>query len=92
MSCEVIKSDLNEFNDCLEMVCNPDGVYVPLDNFVENTYFNIKVQNKKYPSCYQYNLLIMLAKRLLKDETQRESNFTKKWCLDKKTNKEIVNI
>lgn len=34
-------------------------------------YFNIKIQNKKYPSCYQYNVLIMLAKRLIREEQEQ---------------------
>ena len=34
----------------------------------EDRYFNIKIQNKEYPSCYHYNVLVMLAKRLIKEE------------------------
>lgn len=37
----------------------------------ENTY-NIQNQKKVYPSCYQYNVLIMLAKRLIKEEQEKE--------------------
>ena len=33
-------------------------------------YFNVKVQNKKYPSCYHYNILVMLAKRLVKEDQE----------------------
>lgn len=34
----------------------------------EEDYFNLKIRNKEYPSCYQYNVLIMLAKRLIEEE------------------------
>lgn len=34
-------------------------------------YFDVKIRNKKYPSCYQYNILIMLAKRLIKEEQEK---------------------
>ena len=27
----------------------------------KDSYFDIEIRNKKYPSCYQYNVLIMLA-------------------------------
>lgn len=30
-------------------------------------YFNLKIRNKNYPSYYQYNLLVMLAKKLIED-------------------------
>ena len=40
----------------------------------EETYFNIPIYKKNYPSCYQYNVLIMLAKRLLNDETSAVIN------------------
>lgn len=33
-------------------------------------YFGIKIRNKQYPSCYRYNILVMLAKRLLNEEKQ----------------------
>ena len=35
-------------------------------------YFDIKIKNKKYPSCYRYNVLIMLAKRLIANDKQIE--------------------
>ena len=37
----------------------------------QDKYFNVKIQNKNYPSCYQYNVLIMLAKRLIKEENEK---------------------
>ncbi|OGI20121.1 MAG: hypothetical protein A3B68_00815 [Candidatus Melainabacteria bacterium RIFCSPHIGHO2_02_FULL_34_12] len=39
-------------------------------NNIEEDYFNIKIMKKEYPSCYQYNVLIMLAKRLLEEENK----------------------
>lgn len=34
----------------------------------EEKYFNLRIKNKTYPSCYQYNVLVMLAKRLINEE------------------------
>ncbi len=39
----------------------------------EDRYFNIKIQNKEYPSCYHYNVLVMLAKRLIQED-ENENN------------------
>lgn len=38
----------------------------------QNKHFNLPVQERKYPSCYQYNVLIMLAKRLIKEEEMED--------------------
>lgn len=50
-------------------------------------------QASKYPSCYRYNILIMLAKRLIKEEKEREAvnSCVNRWKLDKKFVKRIVN-
>lgn len=54
-------------------------------------YFNVDVQNKKYPSCYQYNILIMLAKRLIKREQETMINACKNRAfLDRKLAEKIV--
>ena len=42
-----------------------------IKNPVKDKYFDIQIQNKIYPSCYQYNILVMLAKRLIKEDEQR---------------------
>lgn len=34
----------------------------------EEKYFNLRIKNKTYPSCYQYNVLVMLAKRLIEED------------------------
>lgn len=39
---------------------------------VKNHSTDMEVQNKKYPSCYHYNVLIMLAKRLIKEEKEKQ--------------------
>ena len=57
-------------------------------------YFDIEVQNKKYPSCYQYNVLIMLAKRLIKKEEEKQelvSSCKNRWNLDKQLAEKIIN-
>lgn len=51
--------------------------YQVIKNKVENInpeekYFDIPIYKKEYPSCYQYNVLIMLAKRLIKEEEQTD--------------------
>ena len=40
---------------------------------INGNHFGIPVRNKVYPSCYRYNIIIMLAKRLLKKELQTEN-------------------
>ena len=60
MSHEVIKSHLYMNTDTSQIADN-----------AEDKYFNIRVQHGNYPSCYQYNILIMLAKRLLKEDQEK---------------------
>ncbi|MBI3590395.1 MAG: hypothetical protein HY094_03325 [Candidatus Melainabacteria bacterium] len=58
-------------------------------------YFNVKIQNKKYPSCYQYNVLIMLAKRLIKEEDEkieRQKALASRFLLDKKFVQKVTSI
>lgn len=43
------------------------------DNAEESKYFNVRIKKKDYPSCYQYNVLVMLAKRLLREEQELKS-------------------
>lgn len=38
---------------------------------VDDRYFDIEIRNRKFPSCYSYNVLIMLAKRLIKEEENK---------------------
>lgn len=47
------------------------GTDRPPDISEEEKYFNVKVQKREYPSCYQYNVLIMLAKRLLNQKKEK---------------------
>ena len=49
-------------------------VYCENDSENQDKYFNIEIKNKKYPSCYQYNILIMLAKRLINEENEKENS------------------
>ncbi len=55
----------------------------------EDRHFGVKVQNKNYPSCYQYNVLIMLAKRLIEEEKLAGNN--NKNCLQEKLIYRIIN-
>lgn len=33
----------------------------------DSTYFNLKIKNKAYPSCYHQNLLVLAAKKLVSE-------------------------
>ena len=50
-------------------------VYEVIKNRIDNgdiaeKHFGIPIQKRSYPSCYQYNVLIMLAKRLIKEDNR----------------------
>lgn len=53
---------------------------------------NCKKEEKVYPSSYQYNVLIMLAKRLIKEENEREAvnACVNRWNLDRKFVRRII--
>lgn len=50
----------------------------------KDTHFDVEIVQKNYPSCYRYNVLIMLAKRLIKKQEEKEYICKNRWCLDKK--------
>ncbi len=54
----------------------------------EERYFNVKIRNKEYPSCYHYNVLVMLAKRLIKEEESNKAKERLYW--DKSMAKHIA--
>ena len=55
-------------NECLY----EDAVYYHIDDSnSDETYFNLKVVNKEFPDCYQYNLAIMVAKNLIRKENEK---------------------
>lgn len=56
----------------------------------QEEYFNLKVQNKKYPSCYHYNILVMLAKRLVKQDQNKVNVCQNRWRLNRKLVERIV--
>ncbi|MBI2995269.1 MAG: hypothetical protein HYY52_00965 [Candidatus Melainabacteria bacterium] len=51
---EITKKLLEERKDCTHY---------------DEKYFDIPIKKKNYPSCYNYNLLIMLAKKLIKQDS-----------------------
>lgn len=53
---------------------------------VSEKYFDLEIKNKQYPSCYQYNVLIMLAKRLINEDKKNHNNN----LYDIELNKQIV--
>ena len=56
---------------------------------IEGEHFGLPVRKKNYPSCYQYNVLIMLAKRLIKEEAD---NFVHRMHLDRNFAKRIISF
>ena len=59
---------------------------------IEEQHFGLPIQKKNYPSCYQYNVLIMLAKRLIKEEKQSADTFANRLHLDRKFANRIFNF
>lgn len=55
-------------------------------------HLNVFPREKKviFPSCYHYNILIMLAKRLIEKDRQKELLCKSRLSLDKKLTKRIV--
>lgn len=56
----------------------------------EDRYFNLKIKQKDYPSCYHYNVLVMLAKKLIKDEEKRKRLCKNRLDLDTKLAMRII--
>ena len=66
-------------------------------NGFKNTYIEEKhefIEEKKiYPSCYHYNVIVMLAKRLVKEQEASEeklSSCINRWFLDRKLARRIA--
>ena len=76
MTCEVIKNKINNSND--------DFIHT---DTIEGSHFGLPIHKKNYPSCYQYNVIIMLAKRLLKEEADM---FANRLHLDRKLTERII--
>ena len=55
-------------------------------DIIEGEHFGLPIHKKNYPSCYRYNVLVMLAKRLIREE----NNFANRLCLDKQFVKRIL--
>ena len=58
-------------------------------DIIEGRYFGLPIYKKIYPSCYQYNVLIMLAKRLIKEE-ERACKFSNRFHPDNTLTKKII--
>ena len=65
---EVIKNRVDD-ETIKVSYCNDDLIDA---DTIEGEHFGLPVYKKNYPSCYQYNVIIMLAKRLLKEEKKQE--------------------
>lgn len=51
-----------------------ENLYSAYETSESERYFNIPIKKKVYPSCYQYNVLVMLAKRLIQQEQEKVVN------------------
>ena len=60
------------------------------DDKKEDSFFDVIIKNKHYPSCYQYNVLIMLAKRLISEENEKQEKY-KVWRNRSALDKKLVN-
>ncbi len=66
--------------------CNND---LASTDTIEGKHFGVPIHKKDYPGCYQYNVLIMLAKRLLKEDEEKTNLFANRLYLDKKLLKKM---
>ena len=82
MAYEVVKNK-TEDETIKVNYCNDD---LTKADTIEGSHFGLPIYKKHYPSCYQYNVLIMLAKRLIKEENK----FSNRFHLDKKLLEKIV--
>lgn len=57
---------------------------------VDDRYFDIEIRNRKFPSCYRYNVLIMLAKRLIKEEENKVNILKNRRELELKLAQKII--
>ena len=55
-----------------------------------DTNYTLGLQDKRYPSSYQYNVLIMLAKRLIREQEAKESVIKNRMLLDQKLAMRII--
>ena len=60
-------------------------------NTLAGEHFGLPVYRRNYPSCYQYNVTIMLAKRLLKQDKQNADKFANRLHLDRRFAERIFN-
>ena len=74
---EIVKNKIDNSNEEL--------IYT---DTIEGKHFGVPIHKKNYPSCYQYNVLIMLAKRLIKEDADK---FANRLHLDKKFAEKIFN-
>ena len=67
MAYEIIKnSDQATIN-----IDYPDS-YNEVNFYTKDRHFGIPIKNRNYPSCYRYNVVIMLAKKLIKEDTEKK--------------------
>ncbi len=85
MTYEIVKSR-TEDETIKVNYCNDD---LAAEESIEGEHFGLPVYKKNYPSCYQYNVLIMLAKRLIKEDERKVSLFANRLHLDRKFVKRI---
>lgn len=99
MSYNLVKSNIEpsseSINDTFDRVFNsrfncPNTDSQNENDFAGEKYFNLRIKNKNYPSCYQYNVLIMLAKRLISENQEPETDYEYQEALTKKLVAKII--
>lgn len=58
------------FNGFLHRQLREEAGYTNKVKEEDSTYFNLKIKNKTYPSCYHQNLLLLAAKKLVTEENK----------------------
>lgn len=77
MSNEIIRADFTRAN---EDITSETYNFFAANKRSACSYQNInKIEKKNYPSCYHYNILVMLAKRLLKQDKLQSDECRKRF-------------
>ena len=87
MPYEVVKNRIED-ESIRANYCNDDLIST---DTIEGSHFGVPIRKRNVPSCYQYNVLIMLAKRLLQKEKQNADKFANRLHLDRRFAERIFN-
>ncbi len=85
---EAVKSRIEEETIRVDY-CNNDLID---KDVIEGEYFGLPIHKRNYPSCYQYNVIVMLAKRLIKEDRERTDRLSNRMHLDRKITERIFSL